>query len=74
MWGKSGQIYPIFSVYKTDNFLLFLYFIFQILDFFHNLFILYISYGSKISTRQGRGKTMAFPPGQNNGVTQRVTK
>ena len=36
--------------------------------------ILYTSYGSRTLTRQGRGNTMGFTPGQNNGVTQRVTK
>ena len=38
------------------------------------LSILYTSYGSRTSTQQGRGNTMGFTPGQNNGVTQRVTK
>ena len=65
--GQMWTDLPHISVYKMDNLLLFLYFVFQTLDYFHNWSILYISYGSRTSTRQGRGNTMGFTPGQNNG-------
>ena len=73
MWGKSGQIYPTFRCIKWIIFYCFCISCFKHWTF-HDWSILYTSYGSRTSTRQGRGNTMGFTPGQNNGVTQRVTK
>ena len=67
-WNVFHICLPHISVYKMDNLLLFLYFVFP------DYSIVYTSYGSRTSTRQGRGNTMGFTPGQTNRVTQRVTK